>query len=665
MSLPRSLARPAILAALTVAGLTMASLGRGPSTSASPSPGRQDPQPTLEGGIDWFNTDRPIHLNKLRGKIVILDFWTYCCINCHHIIPTLTKLEAKYKNQLVVIGVHSGKFDAEKDSNNIRKKIAEYNIRHPVVNDANQAIWNGFGVRSWPTLVLIGPDGQVIDQAGGEVSFEVLDRVVGNLVRRAREAKILDETPVQFFTEREKPHKGGLLYPGKVLADKPGGRLFISDTGHNRIVVTDLSGKFQESFGSGVEGLADGGPDKAMFNRPQGTCLVGETLYVADTENHAIRAIDLKAKDVKTVAGNGRQAGYGVSDVKGAKGSLSSPWDLVLAPDQKHLYVAMAGPHQIWTHDIARGESRLWAGDWAENIADNTIAAASFAQPSGLASDGKTLYVADSEGSAVRAINLDGRSHGVKTIVGTHDLAHGQSLFAFGDRDGRGPDARLQHDLGVTYGAGKLYIADTYNNKVKVYDPATQTVSTFGPPSLLDEPGGLSVTDDKLYIADTNHHEVRAVSLDGRTVETLKLDSVKAPMIKSVPTFPNATVVDVPPVKAAPGKLFALSVKIPLPEGLELNEQAPLTYLVEAPDKPEALSDQNPKTGGTIEKPTLTFSVPVPLASEASNDETLKLKLSLRAMVCKPNSYCTVKNFVWNIPVTFAAGAPGKVTVGQ
>jgi thiol-disulfide isomerase/thioredoxin len=675
----RLFARRLIVATLVVAGLascyfvgearrTHATMGPIPANleESLTLPSTWQERPSLAGGIDWINTDRPIHLEKLRGKIVLLDFWTYCCINCHHIIPTLSKLEEKYKNQLVVVGVHTAKFEAEKLTANIRKKVREYNIKHPVVNDANQVIWNNFGVSSWPTLVLIGPDGLVVDKAGGEVSFEVLDRVIGKLVQAAKSKGQLDETPVQFFSEREKTHSGGLLFPGKVLADRESNRLFISDTGHNRIVVTDLAGSFKEAIGNGVEGLADGPFDKAMLNRPQGTCLVDGILYVADTENHAIRAVDFKAKTVTTLVGNGKQANFGTHGGKGTKTSLSSPWDLVLIPNSKTLAVAMAGTHQVWKFHIEGDDARLWAGSGQENIVDGTLLAANFAQPSGLATDGHFIFVADSEVSGVREISL-GRKEQVQTIVGV-------GLFGFGDVDGRGANVRLQHCLGLTYGDKKLFIADSYNNKIKVCDPATRAVETLvgstapgstDEPARFDEPGGLSIAGNDLYVADTNNHLIRVVGLDSKKVKTLALDGVKAPSVKRVPKFPNATVVSVDPVQAGLDKSLSLTISLNLPPGYDLNTQASMTYLVETPEKPGALSDKNPTTGGRIDPPTPSVVVPLPLASEPAAGETLNVKVSLSAMVCLPNTLCTVRNYVWNVPITFTAGAPSQVTLGR
>ena len=648
--------RPSSRRPIALALISLAMLGLAPN---------QGPRPTLNGGIDWINTDRPIHLDKLRGKVVLLDFWTYCCINCHHVIPTLSKLEEKYKNQLVVIGVHTAKFDAEKKTENIRKKVREYNIKHPVVNDADQVIWNNFGVNAWPTLVLLNVDGAVVGKQGGEVSYEILDSAIGTLVKRGKDAGTLDETPVQFFPEREKTHPGPLLFPGKVVADVSGKRLFISDTGHNRIVITDLNGNALDTIGNGIEAMADGGFDKSSLNRPQGVCLVGDTLYIADTENHALRAADLKSKTIKTVAGTGKQAEFGATGGHGIEAALSSPWDVLPIPGTKLLAIAMAGTHQIWSFNPETGHTVVLAGSGRENIVDGSPASAAFAQPSGLATDGTHLFVADSEVSGVRSIALGAGQDRVDRIVGT-------GLFGFGDVDGNGPTVRLQHCLGVAYGGGKLYIADSYNNKVKVCDPPTRSVMTFAgsgapgstdEPALFDEPGGLSVAGDDLYVADTNNHLIRVVALRTGKVRTLRLDGVKAPGTKRAPKFLNPTVATAEPVKVAPGKAFSLTLTLTLPPGYDLNAQAPLTYLVEAPDKPGALSEANPTAGGRIETPTTPFTVPIPLATEAKAGDSLNVRVSVQAMVCLPNTLCTVKYYVWNIPVIFAEVAPAVVIV--
>jgi DNA-binding beta-propeller fold protein YncE len=497
----------------------------------------QDAEPSLDGGVGWINSG-PIDLAELKGKIVLLDFWTYCCINCHHVLPTLARLEAKYMKELVIIGVHSGKFDAERNSENIRRKVAEYRITHPVVNDANMVIWERFQVSSWPTLVLITPDGKYAGSRSGEVPFEDLDRIVGQVAAKFRGQ--INLKPLKFLAEIDNVAQQPLLYPGKILADPVGKRLFISDTGHNRILVTDLNGKSLVVIGSSAEGFIDGGFEKARFDRQQGMCLVGQVLYVADTENHAIRAIDLTSRTVTTISGTGSQAARSPLDryVGPAKTSaLSSPWDIIQIPGSAGLYIAMAGPHQIWKLDLKAGKIGVWAGSGYENIEDGNLASAKFAQPSGLATDGKNLFVADSEASGVRVIS------GINTEHPKVGRIVGQGLFKFGDIDGSGADVRLQHCLGLAYGGGGLFSADTYNNKIKVCDPTTRTVKTFagdGKPGSQDDPprfyqpGGLSVAENSLYVADTNNHLIRVLDIKSGAVRTLEIAGLDAPRTEQV-----------------------------------------------------------------------------------------------------------------------------------
>jgi thiol-disulfide isomerase/thioredoxin/sugar lactone lactonase YvrE len=490
--------------------------------------------PELEGGTGWLNTAGPIRLKDLRGKIVLIDFWTYCCINCIHTLPDLAKLEKKYANQLVVIGVHSAKFDNEKESENIRKAILRYEISHPVVNDSNQKIWATYGASSWPTLVLIDPEGYLVGGDSGEGLYPVLDKVIGELVEKYKKKKLLDEKPRRFELARfQEKGDSPLFFPGKVLADAASDRLFIADSTHHRIVITNLEGKKIAVAGTGSPGAADGRFDQAEFNDPQGMALHGDTLYVADRKNHLIRALDLKAKTVQTIAGTGKQGQDRREGGKPLEVGLNSPWDLYLKGET--LFIAMAGHHQIWTLDLAKDKLTRYAGSGRENIADGPLVAANFAQPSGLTSDGTTLYVADSEVSAVRAVPTSGDGE-VKTIVG-------EGLFEFGDIDGEGEKVRLQHALAVVFHEGKLFVADTYNSKLKVIDPEKKTSTTYlggerdgwlaGP--LFNEPAGLSIANGKLYVADTNAHRIRVVDLKTKAVTTLALSGVEAPKPVAAP----------------------------------------------------------------------------------------------------------------------------------
>jgi DNA-binding beta-propeller fold protein YncE len=513
-----------LAAALVAVGLSWWS-SRADAQAKAKAAQQKDDDDFFEGGIAWINSDNPIKSGDLKGRVVLLDFWTLCCINCIHTLPDLAKLEAKYPGVLVVVGVHTPKFPNEKKTASIQKAVQRYQVKHPVINDAETAIWRRFRVNSWPTLVLIDPEGKVYGRISGEGGYEILDQHISKLVKEHRKKKTLKETPIEFVKARADKSATPLFFPGKVLADAAGKRLFIADSTNNRIVITDLEGKKIAVAGTGVEGKADGPFDKATFSDPQGMALVGDTLYVADRKNHMIRALDLKAKTVRVVAGIGEQdrtnRGTGGPALKTG---LNSPWDLLL--HDKIIYVAMAGHHQIWTFDPGRDRVDPYAGDGRENIQDGSLAESEFAQPSGLATDGKRLYVADSEVSAIRSVALPPGAD-VKTVVG-------EGLFEFGDVDGQGSKVRLQHALGVAYRGGKLYVADTYNSKIKVIDPEKRTCKTFRgegkgwlSPTMFNEPGGLSFAGDKLYVADTNAHRIQVIDMQTGGLTTLPLQGVE------------------------------------------------------------------------------------------------------------------------------------------
>jgi thiol-disulfide isomerase/thioredoxin len=617
--------------------------------------------PSLSGGVGWINSG-PISLAELRGKIVLLDFWTFCCINCHHVLPDLARLEQKYPNELVVIGVHTAKFAAEQDTENIRRKVGEYRIKHPVVNDARMVIWRRFGVQSWPTLALIDANGQFVGMVSGEGNYDQLDRVIGKLVALHKERGELNLAPLKFSPEMERPSSGPLLYPGKVFADAEGQRLFIADTGHNRIVQARLDGSHAVAIGDGEEGFEDGAFEKARFNRPQGMYLDGDTLYVADTENHAIRSVDLQARQVATVAGTGSQMRRMVAipfSGPARTTALSSPWDVIRIPGDKALYIAMAGPHQIWKLDLAAETVGVFAGSGYENILDGPAEEARFAQPSGLATDGQNLYVADSEVSGVRMITgVQGREPMVRTIVG-------EGLFEFGDHDGKGAAVRLQHCLGVAYGNGHLYIADTYNNKIKACVPRTHSVHTLvgahkagdgdNPPHFY-QPGGVSVAGPELYVADTNNHKIRVVDLKSHAVKTVELAGISAPRpAPRRPSFPGARVIDAPAAEVAPGDSITLDLSLNLAKGLKLNQEGNMVYLVETPGKTGVLSEKvSPE--GTPLKPVSSFTIQVPLAHPAAEGETIDLRVSVLTLVCRETAgACFIKSYIWNVPVRFSA----------
>ncbi len=492
--------RTCLFGSLALAAV-LASAGPAESQTAADHPfPRRQKAPTLPDGLTWINTAGPLELADLRGKFVLLDFWTYCCINCMHVLPELDKLERRFPENLVVIGVHTAKFEEEKDARNVTEAVVRYRIRHPVVNDSRREVWDRYGARAWPTLVLIDPEGFAVWGKSGETTADAVAPIIERALPYYRKRGVLDETPLRFDLAADRRERTPLHFPGKVLADAEGDRLFIADSNHNRIVVTKLDGTLVDTIGSGASGRADGDFQTAQLNDPQGMALAGRSLYVADNRNHLIRKIDLEENRVTTVAGTGAQRRDPPVFKPAApkRTDIASPWDLLA--HEGYLYIAMAGPHQIWRMKLDGSTIAPYAGNGREDIVDGPllpraayqIGYASFAQPSGLATDGTWIYVADSEGSSIRAVPLNPKAE-VKTVVGTAHLVGGR-LFTFGDVDGTNKTARLQHPLGVALYRDTLYVADTYNNKIKTVDPATGDTRTLvgsGTPGRRDAPPGV------------------------------------------------------------------------------------------------------------------------------------------------------------------------------
>lgn len=607
--------------------------------------------PEFPDGMRWLNTDEPLRLADLRGKVVLLDFWTYCCINCMHVIPDLTYLEHKYKNELVVIGVHSAKFMNERESDNIRQAILRYDIQHPVVNDHEFRIWQQYTVRAWPTLIVIKPDGYVLGYVSGEGNREMLEQVIDELIAEARSTGILNETPMTFALEKNKVIGGLLSFPGKVYAHEQSQRLFIADSNHNRIVVSDFDGQVLDVAGSGAVGKADGAFETATFHHPQGMSYDGEVLYVADTENHLLRQLDLNARTVTTIAGTGEQARAVNVLGTGTGVALNSPWDLQVIGTQ--LFIAMAGPHQIWVMHLETGQLEPYAGSGREDIMDGPRLEAAMAQPSGITSDGTRLFVADSETSAIRSISFgDNR---VRTVVG-------EGLFEFGDRDGTGAHAvRLQHPLGIDAYNGMLYVADTYNHKIKRIGPETATSVTYlgtGRPGRADgktpefyEPGGVSVAAGKLYIADTNNHAIRVADLSTEEVSTLRLRGLAMPA--AVAGFSDTSLgptaqIEVPPLQVKAGQPGQLGIHIELPKGYHLNPRAPLTYRVDVMGNGIAVAEAHRRFQAIA--PPLPLSIPF---VAMSGEHQAMLDVDLTFYFCREDNtgVCAIQSVRWNVPL--------------
>ena len=445
-----------------------------------------------------------------------------------HIFPQLRKLERKYASELVVVGVHSAKFPTEKETDSLTAAVRRCELEHPVINDAEFRVWQQYSCRAWPTLMFIDPSGNVIGKHEGELTFDQFDTLLSGMVAEFDEAGVIRRSPLP--TSPPRGPESALSFPGKVLADNAGGRLFIADTNHNRIIVSSFDGEVKQVIGTGEEALVDGTLAQAAFNHPQGMAVDGDLLYIADAENHAIRRVDLSFGQVKTLAGTGEQGYERNGSQPGLSTSISSPWDVAL--HNGVVYIAMAGIHQLWALELETGIIAPYAGSGREAITDGPLATSALAQPSGITvgndgAGGERLYFADSETSAIRNADLNPNGS-VRTLIGL-------GLFEFGDVDGEDFRVRMQHPIGITHHDGVLYVADTYNHKIKRVLPKTRSVFTVagtGAPGYVDgpfaqarfsEPCGLSIANGMMYIADTNNHAIRVANMETSEVATLEL----------------------------------------------------------------------------------------------------------------------------------------------
>ncbi|PIY07570.1 MAG: hypothetical protein COZ18_16760 [Flexibacter sp. CG_4_10_14_3_um_filter_32_15] len=466
--------------------------------------------PEIDTKFGWVNTEKSYKLADFKGKIVLLDFWTFGCINCQHIIPDLEKLEKEFENELIVIGVHSAKFSAEQSTQRIRQAALKFGVHHPVVNDADMSVWKNYAVRAWPTVTLISPTGKVVWQRAGESFYEDARNQI--LALKVQHKAELNTQKFEF--QLAKVEKKELMFPSKIIEAKTEKdtnnqnnepTFWIAESGNNRILKINLEGKVIETIGNGKKGNTEGTFEETSFYEPHGLALSpnGEKLYIADTKNNLIKEADLINKTVKTISGTGETSYYFGGQKWGENVNPNSPWDLLI--DKKYpntMYIASAGNHQILKMNLQNYKTERFAGSGREQLTDgDDFQKVAFNQPSGLTQFENFLYVADAEASAIRQIDLQKKE--VRTLVGS-------GLFDFGDTDGTAQKAVLQHPIGVYYTKKEVYIADTYNGKIKVLDLEKNRVKTLI--SGLSEPNDVILIGNYLYISDTNNHQILRVN---------------------------------------------------------------------------------------------------------------------------------------------------------
>lgn len=610
--------------------------------------------PEFPDGLEWLNVPTQLKLAELKGKVVLLDFWTYGCVNCMHNLPYLKKLQAEFPNELVIIGVHSAKFATEGNTENLRSIALRYGLTYPIVNDAGFDVWRLWGPTGWPTLLLIDPAGKVVGGSSGEGFYDTYRGIIVSLVKEFDAQKRIDRTPIAARPERDRAPSSILSFPGKIRVDPERDRLFVADSGRNRVVVSDLAGNVVDIAGNGEAGFADGGFAEARFSNPQGMAFSpdGSLLYVADTGNHSIRALDLAARTVATIAGTGAQsASYPPDNGVGPAAALSSPWDLAL--DGKNLYIAMAGSHQIWKMELSSLVVSALAGSGAEGYLDAAADEAELAQPSGLslAPDGK-LYFADSEASSIRAVDLRAPGGPVSTVAGS-----GESLFEFGAEDGVGKAARFQHPLGVVWMEGALFVADTYNHRIRRIDPRTGETTTLaggaggyrnGAEAAFNEPGGIDAAGGKLYVADTNNHAIRVV--DPRSGEA------SAIVLKGFERFARGFALPVEKPLVLPEAIVApgageIRIAIDLPSGYKPNPEASSSFSVSIKGKAAQLA-------GPVEIVKAGPSLPIVFpANFTSGKGTIVLEIALVYCEAENETLCLLERRTVELPFRVKKGA--------
>lgn len=466
--------------------------------------------PELPPSLDWVNTDTPPNLAALRGRVTLLNFWTFDCVNCRNVLPDLRFLENKYHDGLSVIGVHTPKFEYQRHSEPVLKAVNRNHIRHPVANDPEYLLWQAYGVDSWPTLAVIDAQGQLAALLPGEGRRQEADTLIAQLLDEAatQDLRVYESDVATGRPEARAP----LRFPSRLVVGESS--LWISDSGHNRILECAHDGRILRQYGSGNPGYWDGRGRDAGFTDPQGLALGKDMLFVADTGNHAVRRVRLLSGDVDTVAGTGAP-GHDLPNesLEPVKVAMSAPADVAVLGD--NVYIAVSGQNQIWQLDMVRNKLVMLAGSGQLGLTDGVGATASFAQPSSLSLIGQQLVIADAASSSVRLLRLlDNR---VSTLVG-------MGLYDFGDAAGKREAARLQHPLAVCADArGLIFVADSYNGKIKAINMRSGDVRTLNLPYRLQEPAGLALGAGALWVANTNAHEIVRVDLSSGQIRRLTI----------------------------------------------------------------------------------------------------------------------------------------------
>ncbi len=597
-------------------------------------------------GDTWFGTTNPrLGIADFKGRFLLLDFWTLCCVNCHHVLAELRPLEQKYQDVLTVVGVHSPKFEYEKLPESVAAAIDRHEIHHPVLNDPNMTTWQSYGVRAWPTLVLVDPRGEIIATYSGEGHAHAIEALIESLIPEYEASSDLIRGAGLY--KAPAPSSLALKQPGKIVAIPTsyrallaGAELLVSNSGAHNLVGLTTENLIDPviTIGSGLRGSADGSFASASFAEPYGAVFldgelvkqVGAHLLVADTANHLIRAINLETKNVFTIAGTGEQ--WMQADATSGKAlevKISTPWDIEVFGQV--LLIAMAGEHRIWFYEFESKTLGIFAGTTNEGLVDGNLDEAWFAQPSALAQSktnpGK-VWIIDAETSALRAVQ-DGK---IVSLVG-------KGLFDFGHLDGPSDQALLQHPLGVLeLPDGNVLIADTYNRAIRKYSPATNQVTTIA--RELSEPSDIELvqtsTGAKLAVVEAAANAITLLPIEAEAL-------VQGAAMKTAR----------PALEVQPGEL-SINVVFSAPPGQKLDDRyGPSTYLVVSSTPKDLLlegaGNSTSLTRQIVLNPNVSEGVLHVAAKGASCDEA------------DEGAQCHIHQQDWGVPIKVSSSGSSSV----
>jgi len=597
-----------------------------------------------EQNIVWLNSGRNIEIGDLENRIILLNFWKYNCIDCLHINPEIKKLEAEFGNRLTVIGVHSGELNNKKDVANIQKSILKYDISYPVAYDANLKIWNNFATPPLSSLILIDPKGNIVKKYQNEILSKNIHNDIKNLIKKYKYQ--LNNNSLPIILEKNKVADYILKFPSNIkfvrdfICDFPNKKisktnvLIISNTGKNNIIVAGLNGETLLEIGSESSGFEDGNLNNATFNSPRGLLFADNILYVADTQNHALRKVNFKTGEVKTIAGNGVRGDIANGENKAQNTQLALPWNLEFFPDKNNIIISNSGTNQLLQYNISGQIIKPFAGNGNKDLIDGKYPQNSLARPIGLSSASGKLYFIDSESSSLRVVEKNGE---VKTLIG-------KSLVDFGHKNGNIRDALMHHPTSLTADNNNIYITDTQNHKIRKYNFKTQELNDYSGNIRGDEIGGKNVNYnepeaitsilDKFYIADTNNNRIVEINATNHNSNLLNiLPQLKMPTDGLLDYLPNLEKITTQTVKSDD-----ISLNIDIKAGWKINELAPsFINVVEIKNKKDAnliaSFDSSIIKSGLIKLPKL------------SNKNTYYLQGTIYYCQDKVNAMCLMKSY--------------------